>query len=489
MPKSTYTNKLHLLSRSGFGISPEQWLRVDGQGLGDILKKVEGDAQRPLQPITVVPENIDSSYRKSIGLVGALTPEDRRNINRENVDQLKKLTIAWMDSMVLEENQLREKIALFWHGHFACRLTNAYFQQQLLDVERRHALGNFADLLKETSKTAAMLNFLNNQQNKKAHPNENFAREVMELFTLGRGNYTEKDVKEGARAFTGWAYNGAGEFSYNKKVHDGGSKKFLGNTGNFDGDDVLNILLENKKTAHFISYKLYRYLVNDVPDEAHVSWLADRFYQSNYDIAGLVHDIFTASWFYSKENVAAIIKSPVDLLVNIQRTLPMKIENPERLLVFNDALGQKPFYPPNVAGWPGGTSWIDSSSLMLRLRIPQLIEENQTFHITTKVDDDVQMGRTMMNADTTAANNTAATPKKDNNKIHADIDWDGLLHTLQSVKDKDLFGSVAQMVLGPNSDKTQLTLIQNKVPFNADRKEYVKKLMLAMMGTPEFQLS
>ncbi len=494
MSKSSYTKKFHLLSRGGFGISPEQWKQVDKQNLDDVLKNLEDNSRLPLQSISIVPENIDQSYKKSIGLVGQLTPEDRRNINKENVNQLRLITIAWMNAMVSEQNQLREKMALFWHGHFACRITNAYFQQQLLDIERRNALGNFGDLLRETSKSAAMLNFLNNQQNKKAHPNENFAREVMELFTLGRGNYTEKDVKEAARAFTGWSYNADGNFTNNTKVHDTGSKIILGKTSNFNGDDVLNHLLENKQTAHFISNKLYKYLVNDVPNDTHVSWLADRFYKSNYNIGALVHDIFTSGWFYQKENMGAIIKSPVDLIVNIQRALPMKVENPERLLVFNDALGQQPFYPPNVAGWPGGTSWIDSSSLMLRLKIPQLVEENQAFHITTKLDDDIQMGRKMMNADSTTSNMNAtsmdtAPKKKSSNKIQADIDWDGLLDTLTSVKDKDLFSAVSQIVLGTYSDKMEVSVIQTKVPFNPDRKVYLKNLMLALMSTPEFQLS
>ena len=501
MSKESFSKKLHLLSRSGFGISPEQWLIINKMSLQETLNMIESNAHLPVSSITVVTENVDQSYRKSIGLIGMLTPEDRRTINRENVDYVRKMTNLWMNSMLSDKNQLREKIALFWHGHFACRLDNAYFQQQMLDVIRKNALGNFGDLLKGTSKCAAMLSFLNNQQNKKAHPNENFAREVMELFTLGRGHYTEKDIKEAARAFTGWSYDANGQFTDNVKVHDTGSKTVLGKTGNFNGDDILNILLENPQTANYISSKIYKYLVNDVPNDKHINWLADRFYKSNYNIAALVHDIFTAGWFYQKENMGAIIKSPVDLLVNIQRTLPMTIENPDRLLVFNDALGQKPFYPPNVAGWPGGTSWIDSSSLMLRLKIPQLIEENKAIHITTKVDDDIQMGRKMMNADSVSNmgnnSNTMAmdTPKnkpankKNSNKIEATIAWDGILKILQPVKDEDLFSTLSQIVLGSSADRFEQSIIAQKVPFNPDRKEYVKNLMLAMMSTPEFQLS
>src|SRR3984885_10579646 len=159
----------------------------------------------------------------------------------------------------------------FWHGHFASRNVNVFYQETLLDIVRKGALGNFGDLLKEVSKRAAMINFLNNNQNRKDHPNENFAREVMELFTLGRGHYTEQDVKESARAFTGWGADLRGEFVFRKFQHDQGTKTVLGKTGNLDGDDVLNILLEQKQTARFISNKMFRFFVNDEPDEQHAT--------------------------------------------------------------------------------------------------------------------------------------------------------------------------------------------------------------------------
>ena len=181
-----------------------------------------------------------------------MTPDQRKEFQKKSREAIKNLNLYWVSEMVNSEAQLREKLAFFWHGHFACRNLNVFFQQQLLDVIRTNALGSFRDMLHEVSKTAAMLNFLNNNQNKKDHPNENFAREVMELFTMGRGNYTEEDVKEGARAFTGWGATAGGEFVFRKNVHDDGRKNFLGKSGNFDGDDVLEILLEQKQTAKFI---------------------------------------------------------------------------------------------------------------------------------------------------------------------------------------------------------------------------------------------
>ncbi len=242
------------------------------------------------------------------------------------------------------------------------------------------------------SKSPSMLQFLNNQQNRKKKPNENFAREVMELFTMGRGNYTENDVKEAARAFTGWGFNLSGEFEFRKNQHDTDSKTVLGKTGNFDGDDVLNILLEQKQTAKYITKKIYKYFVNEKVDDEKVEWLSNRFYQNGYDIKKLMEDIFTADWFYEEKNIGTKIKSPIELLAGIRRLLPMEMENDQAQLLFQKTLGQILFYPPNVAGWPGGKNWIDSSSLMLRLRIPQILTANDVMDIQPKSDDDVQDG-------------------------------------------------------------------------------------------------
>src|SRR5665213_188578 len=223
-----------------------------------------------------------------------LNQDQKKILRKQSVEDLKNLNLTWLGEMINSEAQLREKMSLFWHGHFACRVINIYFQQQLINTIRENALGSFGDLLREVSKSPSMLSFLNNQQNKKQHPNENFAREVMELFTLGRGNYTEEDVKEGARAFTGWGFNLQGEFVDRPFLHDNSSKSFLGKTGNFDGDDIIDILLEQKQTSTFITNKIYRFCVNDIPDNEKAEWLSERFYQSGYNIQLLLNDIYTS---------------------------------------------------------------------------------------------------------------------------------------------------------------------------------------------------
>ncbi|WP_207512148.1 DUF1800 domain-containing protein [Longitalea luteola] len=402
----------------------------------------------------------------------------RRKLRQQSREDLKSLNITWLNLMVNSEQQLREKMALFWHGHFASRNINILYQQQLLDIIRQNALGNFGDLLREVSKSAAMLNFLNNNQNRKGHPNENFAREVMELFTMGRGNYTENDVKEAARAFTGWSANLSGEFIFRKNQHDDGHKTVLGRSGNLNGDDVLNILLEQKQTANYIARKIYRFYVNDIPDEAHITWLAGRFYQSGYDIKALMKDIFTSDWFYDAKNIGCRIKSPVELLVGIRRALPMQLENEQVQLLIQRLLGQVLFYPPNVAGWPGGKNWIDSSSLMFRLRIPQLIVDNDEVALTPKDDDDQMMGMKDMGK--------MKIGRKGGQFISAAVDWETYLKKFEKVPREKLLAAITGFLIQGGTAVDEKIL--NKYIDASSRENYIKTATIQLMSSPEYQL-
>ena len=316
-----------------------------------------------------------------------LTPEQRKMQTEGLRNAFINMSTAWMDRMAASPAQLREKMTLFWHGHFACRVRQPNAALSLHNTTRQHALGKFPALLLAVSREPAMLQFLNNQQNRQAHPNENFAREVMELFTLGRGNYTETDVKEAARAFTGWGYDGQGNFRFRARDHDAGTKTFLGRTGNFTGEDVLKRILEQPAAATFLVTKVYRFFVNEVPNPAHIAPLATAFRQSGYDIADLMERLFSADWFYEPANVGTHIKSPVELLAGIRRTLGVQIDNDKPLLGYQKALGQTLFQPPNVAGWPGGRNWIDSSSLLLRLQLPAILFRNAEFAVALKQDE------------------------------------------------------------------------------------------------------
>ena len=281
------TNQLknqHLMWRAGFGPAASQLAQLKTLTPQQLFKALQ-------QASAKSPALLDSTddYLKGLfkgiqeeGMRQMLDKEERRNLQQQTRQAVKGLNLLWLDEMVDSSAQLREKMAFFWHGHFASRNLNVFYQQQMLHVIRQHALGSFRELLHGVSKSAAMLNFLNAQQNRKDHPNENFAREVMELFTLGRGNYTENDIKEAARAFTGWGANLQGEFVFRRFQHDAGTKTVLRNTGNFVGEDVLNILLEQKATAKFITQKIYRFFVNENADKANVDWLADRHDDINW---------------------------------------------------------------------------------------------------------------------------------------------------------------------------------------------------------------
>lgn len=469
----------HLLWRSGFGVSMQDAETIHNSTAKALYASIAASANTAPTAFGVA-ENLYGNMFKQAKNIAGMDADTKKQLRIQSREDIKKLNLLWLDAMASGNAALREKMALFWHGHFACRVVNIYYQQLLLNDIRQHALGNFGNLLKAVSKSAGMLQFLNNQQNRKQHPNENFAREVMELFTMGRGHYTEDDVKEAARAFTGWGFTPDGQFSYRPLLHDDGSKTFLGKTGNFNGDDILNILLEQKQTALFITQKIYRYFVNEQADDVKVQWLANRFYQGNYSISNLMNDIFTADWFYDEQNIAQKIKSPVELLVGIRRLLPMQVQNPEIQLLFQRALGQLLFYPPNVAGWPGGKAWIDSSSLMLRLRLPQLIDDNSHFVIKPKADDDQQMG---MRENLAPERGLA----KKGFAVEAAIDWPAFTAIFNDVPKDKLYDAVERMVLQTKPGSVNKAAVLSTIS-NASRQDCIKTLTIALMSTPEYQL-
>ena len=451
-------NNKHLLWRAGFGAGINQFEDLNNKDIKALLNDL-------LREETFLYINYDTPDVEIIDYMNDKSPaEKKKEIQRINREQNLELNLNFLDKMVNSKEQMKEKMAFFWHGHFASRVVNPRFNRQILNVIRKNALGNFRDLLFEVSQAPAMLNFLNNQQNKKDHPNENFAREVMELFTMGRGNYTEKDIREGARAFTGWGFDKEGNFRERKNLHDEGTKNFLGKTGNFTGSDVLNIILEQKTTAKFITTKIYKFFVNENVDENIVNKLSDNFYQSGYDIKKLMTEIFSSSWFYDKKNIGNRIKSPIELMAGMMRTLPMNIQNPENLIVYQKLLGQMLLYPPNVAGWPNGKSWIDSSTLMLRLQIPQIWSGLRPLEYTPRQDDDIDMG---MKSRETALNKTFKNP-------NITIDW---ARVEKVFKDKKVEDYLIQ---------SSKSLDMNSVKNFSDNS--VKMNVINLMSTPESQL-
>ena len=464
----------HLYSRAGFGISYLELQSKSGKSIPKLVTELISKAKDGDKGIVSVDKEetlaqISEAYklrRKNDDAVE--NNEKRRTLMRLQNEKSKGINIEWTQKMIQTSSPLLEKMTLFWHGHFACRNNNPYYAQQLNNIQRSNAIGSFKTLLMEISKAPAMLQYLNNQQNRKDHPNENFARELMELFTLGIGNYTENDVKESARAFTGWSYNQKGDFVFRTQVHDDGKKVFLGKTGNFDGEDIIDIILEQPATAEFICRKLYLFFVNDEPNERHIKELATYFYKQKYNIAAVLDKMFKADWFYDKENVGNKIKSPAEFLITLSKTFFVNYQKPQVFIQLQTALGQYLFNPPNVAGWPGGKNWIDSSSLMLRMRIPSMILNNGYIDFNSKIDPDEEA---------LIAINKKGKPRPVKSYINAEADWDKFLLSLpNSCSPNDL----ASYILQPD--------IKTSVKRLIDKDRPLKNIAIEMTSTPEYQL-
>jgi uncharacterized protein (DUF1800 family) len=276
----------------------------------------------------------------------------------------------WLQEMASSPDPLTERMTLFWHNHFVSAQPKVPYAQLMYRQNvllRRHALGNFRSLLHAVARDPAMLIYLDTAVNRRDAPNENFAREVMELFTLGEGNYAESDVKEAARAFSGWSLDTERlTFVFRPRLHDAGVKTVLGRTGAWSGDDVLDILLEQPAAAGFIVRKLWREFVSPEPDPARVRPIAQRFRASGYEIRTVLRELLMQPELVARDEDNALVKSPVELAIGLVRQSGGRIEHPVALAVQLAAMGQNLFAPPNVRGWPGGTAWITSQSLLAR---------------------------------------------------------------------------------------------------------------------------
>lgn len=289
------------------------------------------------------------------------------------------LAAWWLHRMLHTPAPLLEKTTLFWHGHFAtsaAKVTDTQLMFNQNEMLREHALGKFESQVRGIARDPAMLLYLDSATNRKTHPNENFAREVMELFCLGLGNYTEKDIQELARTFTGWEIQ-HGQFKFNQFQHDYGSKTILGKTGTYDGDEGISVLLAQPAAARFIATKLIRYFITDDPEipAGLVEPLAQKFRDSGLTTGPVLEMLLTSRLFYSEASVARKVRSPVELGVGMLRALEGASNLPQMSVELRE-LGQLPFFPPNVKGWNGGVAWINSSSLLGRSNLVRKVLEN-----------------------------------------------------------------------------------------------------------------
>lgn len=454
--------EVHLYNRAGFGV-PIQEVKL--KSAAALLSSATRD-----NPIKI----IDPSEVDNRDLI-KMTQEERKEKFKKSKKDTLLLNTTWLEQMSFPEAFVREKMTFFWHDHFACRTQAAYLVQQQNNVIRKHALGSFRKLLPAVSKDPAMLQFLNNQQNKKDSPNENFAREVMELFTLGRGNYTEADIKNAARAFTGWAFNPkTGEYIFKPRVHDDGKKDFRGKRGNFSGDDILEFILEDEQTAEFITNKIWNYFVSqDVVDKEIVKSLAAGFYQSGYDIEKLMKTIFQSSWFYEDRFMGNRIKSPIELVVGMQFHTGGSFADEASQLFIQRAMSQILFYPPNVGGWPQGREWIDGSSLTFRMSLPAVMLRNEEPTIQAKDDGDV--------------NNLTNQVRK--SKISFSVDWTPIANRFIKDNTENTLLEMESFLLSRPTTAENRLLVSKYASGASNDLEMVKRAYVSYMSLPEYQLN
>ncbi len=343
----------HLLRRAGFGASHSEidhYLTIGEEKVVKILlefNKVD-----------------DSSLNNRL-----------ESLNLDPHNKLKELQSLSLLRMIYSERPLQEKMVLFWHGLLTSAFKKVGKGPHMLNQDklfRLYALSPYDSLLKAVSKDPAMLIWLDSRVNKKRRPNENFARELMELFSMGVGKFTENDVTEAARAFTGWSIK-KDAFYFEKNQHDFGIKTFLGRTGNFDGNDIVDIIMEQPVTSLFISKKLFEFFAYDNPSQDVIIKLAKTFNVNGYSIKHVMEQILTSNEFYSEKAYRAKIKSPAELVAGTIRTLEIETNATNFGYKFTQPMGQVLFNPFDVSGWPDGDGWINSSTLLHRLNFANAI--------------------------------------------------------------------------------------------------------------------
>ncbi len=386
-----YAQARHLLMRAGFGGTYEQIHTLARWGPEKAVDHLVGFSSSA--ELNHAESGFDS------GIIRPWTDEERRELNaarqrgdedivakyrterqrrqRSDRRQMRDVQRDWVKRMIETAQPMQEKMTLFWHGHFATSYRNVedswhmYQQNQML---RANALGNVRDLMQGIIRDPAMLKYLNNNQNRKDSPNENLGRELLELFSLGEGNYTERDIKEAARTLTGFTFED-NDFRFNKNQHDNGTKQVLGVRGNIDGNALVSAILKQKACALFITLKLYRFFVRDIPMDLSaidsnsrkvILQLAQMLRLNNYELKPVISKLLLSEHFYDAVNIGSKIKSPSELLIGSVRSLRVPVRDISIVSDAMDLMGQSLYMPPSVKGWDGGRSWINTSTMFVR---------------------------------------------------------------------------------------------------------------------------
>ncbi len=376
----------HLLSRTTFGATPGEIETLASLDYSTAVDRLI--AKTHPQALTSGPAWVHegpSFLRQQAAAQAAKNGAEAKPIQivqQQVREHGRELRVWWVEEMLATDQPLVERMTLFWHNHFTSSamkvryMPSLYWQNALF---RREALGNFATLLKAVARDPAMLIYLDGVRSVARQPNENFGRELLELFTLGEGHYTEADIKNAARAFTGWSIDReTGHFVDHQQQHDNGEKTFLGRTGPLNGEDIIDIVLRQPRTAETIVEKLWREFVSLTPDPVEVKRLAAIFRNGGYEMKPLMRAMLLSPAFRDSANRGALIKSPIELIVGTVHVLGLPVPEKTGLVRMMAGLGQSPFDPPNVKGWPGGESWITTNTLLLRQQFLRRMVEATT---------------------------------------------------------------------------------------------------------------
>ena len=352
----------HLYRRAGFGGSPDDVARAASAGMRaavDGFVRFGDTSPLPAQPQL-------TSDRPTLAILN--DPEARKQIGRARRGNIVAMQTWFLDRMINTAAPLQEKMTLFWHGHFVSAYQKGIPAEALINQNalfRANALGNIRELTHKVSQDPAMLRYLDNAQNVKAHPNENYARELMELFTLGIGNYSETDVRESARAFTGWSFNRDYAFQNFPARHDDGPKTFLGKTGNFTGSDIVDIIFTQPAAAQRFAKKLLEFFVYSQPEPDLIDAVAALIRKNDYNLQPVMSTVMRSNVFYSDRAYRALVKSPVEFVVGSYQLFGIKQSDLVALGALR-RMGQILFVPPNVKGWDGGAAWLNSQTVLTR---------------------------------------------------------------------------------------------------------------------------
>jgi uncharacterized protein (DUF1800 family) len=376
----------HLARRAGFGGSPAEIARLSAMSMDAAVDSfvkfpptdhlaaapplVDDEEQRRMQLLQARRENGGRGRFFAGAGRAALTDEQRMELRQMRRAQAADNIAWWMTRMMQTPAPLQEKMTLYLHGHFAtAENTKGIYGTDIIDQNqlfRKYALGNWQELTHYVARDRAMLKWLDNAASKKDHPNENFARELMELFTLGIGNYTETDVRESARAFTGYTFSRfTGEFEFNHADHDDGSKTFLGQTGNFDGDAIIDIIFTQRAATTYFAKRMLEFFLYTDPEPELINAFAALIRKNKFEMLPVMSTLFRSNVFYSNRAYRALVKSPIEFVVGSYRLFGVT-DFPATMIPVLTRMGQTPFHPPSVKGWDGGSAWLNTQTVLAR---------------------------------------------------------------------------------------------------------------------------